>query len=228
MKRNLFCILGLLLLLALVSCKNEEDFSIPIDGDGNVYRTLQIGERTWMVGPLYTTTFNDGSPIVLDETWSSVGSRPVYCGYDNDLSHGSKYGHLYNWPAVASGRLAPKGWHVATADDWTDLARNFGGWDNAGIALKALTGWAFYTDSVTATNESGLGLLPTGCRENYTDSAAHHGEFHGMGFEGFWWTSTPVGVGDGGMLMSLSYRNNELWGHGSAPDFGAAVICVKN
>lgn len=226
MKRVFLCLY--LAACLLVSCRKEEDFSIPIDGDGNVYGTLQIGARTWMLGALRTTSYNDGSPIALDEAWNRADEAAVYCCYGNDLRNGAKYGRLYNWHAVCSGRLAPKGWHVATVADWTDLARNFGGWDSAAVALKALTDWEFYDRSIAATNASGLGLLPTGCRENYPDSVEHHGEFHDLGFKGFWWTSTPNSVGEGGMLMELSYKSNELFGHGSAPDFGAAVLCVKN
>lgn len=225
MKRLFFCFTLLLFLFA--SCKKEEDFSIPIDGEGHVYATLQIGSRTWMLGALNTTLYNDGSPILLDTAWSRADRAAVYCNYDNDPKNAEKYGRLYNWHAVNSGRLAPKGWHVATKDDWEDLARTFGGLYSAGIALKALTDWEFYSDSITATNESGLGLLPTGCRENYMDSVAHHGEFHDRGRVGFWWTSTQS-IGSGGYVMSLSYKSNELLGYNSAPDFGAAVLCVKD
>lgn len=226
MKRLSFC--SVLLLLLLVSCKKEEaDFSIPVDGDGRVYGTLQIGSNTWMIGALNTTTFNDGTPIALDEAWTRAGSEAVYCNYDNKLENAAKYGRLYNWYAVSSGRLAPKGWHVATKDEWEDLVDVCGGLYNAAIALKALTDWEFYSDSIAATNASGLGLLPTGCRENYIDTVGHHGEFHDRGRTGFWWTSTPS-VGSGGYVMSLSYKSNELLGYNSAPDFGAAVLCVKD
>lgn len=225
MKRLFFCFT--LLLFLLVSCKKEEDFSIPIDGEGHVYGTLQIGSRTWMLGALNTTLYNDGSPILLDTGWNSADDMAVYCNYNNDPKNAEKYGRLYNWYAVNSGRLAPKGWHVATKDDWEDLARTFGGLFSVGIALKALTDWEFYSDSITATNESGLGLLPTGCRENYMDSVVHHGEFHDRGRVGFWWTSTPS-IGSGGYVMSLSYNSDELFGRSAAPDLGAAVLCVKD
>lgn len=192
-----------------------------------MYGTLQIGSRTWMLGALNTTLYNDGSPILLDTGWNSADDMAVYCNYNNDPKNAEKYGRLYNWYAVNSGRLAPKGWHVATKDDWEDLAHTFGGLLSVGIALKALTDWEFYSDSITATNESGLGLLPTGCRENYRDSVVHHGEFHDLGRVGFWWTSTPS-IGSGGYVMSLSYNSDELFGRSAAPDLGAAVLCVKD
>ncbi|MGN0187346.1 MAG: fibrobacter succinogenes major paralogous domain-containing protein [Paludibacteraceae bacterium] len=213
----------------LCACEKEADYSTPIDGDGNVYPTLQIGAQTWMLGTLHTTTYNDGTPIVEDRTWNQADATPVYCYYDNDTRNNTYM--LYNWAAVKSGKLAPKGWHIATKSDWENLARTYGGWGEAGIALKAITGWEpCENDSlnVRATNESGLGLLPTGCRETYLDeNGLHHGEFHDIGYHGFWWTSTPA-TGNGGYMMRLFYNSNELLGISSSPDFGAAVLCVKD
>ena len=227
MKKTLLFLLPMALLLA--SCEKEEDYSIPIDGDGNVYSTLQIGAYTWM-GPLYTTSFNDGSPIAHDRTWSNAGSEAVYCCYNNNPDSVEIYGRLYNWFAASSKNIAPKGWHVATEAEWSSLVEQFGdgGWGEVAIALKATKRWEYFSDDVYATNESGLGMLPSGCRENYRDSVMHDAEFHDFGKMGYWWTSTQSIMGNSGKMMTLSYRNNELFGHDAAPDFGAAIFCVKN
>ncbi len=226
MKKTLLFLLPMALLLA--SCeKEEEDYSIPIDGDGNVYSTLQIGANTWM-GPLYTTSFNNGSPIAHDRTWSSAGNEAAYCCYNNNPDSVEIYGRLYNWFAASSKNIAPKGWHVATEAEWSSLAEQFGGWGEAAIALKATTRWEYFSDDVYATNESGLGLLPSGCRENYRDSVTHVAEFHDFGIKGHWWTSTADMMGNSGKMMTLSHSSNELWGHSCSPDFGAAIFCVKN
>ncbi len=228
MKKTHFLVTALCATL-LCACEKEADYSTPIDGDGNVYRTIQIGAQTWMLGTLRTTTYNDGTPIAEDRTWDKAGTTPVYCHYNNDPRNNTYL--LYNWAAVKTGKLAPKGWHVATQNDWMNLTRTYGGWGQAGIALKAIAGWEpCPNDSlgVQATNESGLGLLPTGCRENYLDSiGSHHGEFHDAGYRGFWWTSTPA-TGAGGFLMRLLYDSNELFGSSASADFGAAVLCVKD
>ena len=211
-------------LFLLISCEKEqpEDYSIPVDGDGNTYKTLVIGTQTWMVGNLRTTHLNDGTPIEQDVQWKNANTKPVFCYYDNNSSNDSTYGMLYNWHAVNSGKLAPKGWHVATLQDWETLAARFGGLSKAGGALKALELWSEPNTGVT--NSSGLGLLPTGCCLGARES----GIFEEQGDFGYWWTSTPGQMG-GGWRMKLSYNSEVLDGLGSSgPDFGYAVLCVKD
>lgn len=209
-------------LFVLLSCEREDkDYSIPVDGDGNTYQTIVIGTQTWMVGNLHTTHLNDGTPIEQDVKWENADIKPVFCYYDNNASNDSTYGMLYNWYAINSGKLAPKGWHVATLQDWETLAARYGGLSKAGGALKALEIWR--EPNIGATNSSRLGLLPTGCCLGSFDN----GIFEGQGDIGYWWTSTPGQMG-GGWRMILSYDSEELPGNTSGPDFGYAVLCVKD
>lgn len=210
-------------LFVLLSCEREDkDYSIPVDGDGNTYQTIVIGTQTWMVGNLHTTHLNDGTPIEQYVQWKNANTKPVFCYYDNNSSNDSTYGMLYNWHAVNSGKLAPKGWHVATLQDWETLAARYGGLSKAGGALKALEIWR--EPNTGATNSSRLGLLPTGC----CLGSFENGIFEGQGEIGYWWTSTPAMGGAGGEMMKLSYNSEELQGNGSGPDFGYAVLCVKD
>src|ERR1035441_4507351 len=90
------------------------------DIDGNVYQTVKIGNQIWTVENLRVTRFNDGTAIPLDTstaTWDSIWNNgltiPAYCYYNNMTNTDSikKWGALYNWYAVNTGKLAPKGWH---------------------------------------------------------------------------------------------------------------------
>ena len=97
-----------------------------IDIDGNVYQAVRIGEQVWTVKDLRVTRYNDGSAIVRSETnaeWAaSFRGTAAYCFYDNDsASYADKYGALYNWYAVNTGKLAPKGWHVPDNAEWDAL-----------------------------------------------------------------------------------------------------------
>jgi len=93
------------------------------DGGGNHYPVVHIGSakgesgsekgttvQTWMAVNLKTVKFNDETviPLVTDPTsWLSL-TGPGYCWYNNDeLSNKDKFGALYNWYAVNTGKLFP-------------------------------------------------------------------------------------------------------------------------
>lgn len=214
--------IAIILSISLISCKKiVSNYDIPIDGDGNVYTTITIGTQTWMVENLHTTHFNDGTKILEDTTWNHASDMPTYCYYDNNPANESTYGILYNWYAVNTGKLAPEGWHVATQEDWNLLADYLGGLALAGGKLKALQIWE--EPNTGASNASGLGLLPTGC----CLGSFEYGKFENIGYIGYWWTSTSS-LGGGGWTRQLSYDSEALAGFGAGPDFGFAVLCVKN
>lgn len=73
-----------------------------------------------MAEDLRTGTYNDGTSIPnLTEGWPWVqATAGAWCYYENDSSHGTIYGKLYNWYAAAHPMICPKGWHVPTDADW--------------------------------------------------------------------------------------------------------------
>jgi len=196
-------VLGLFILL-MNSCSNTEErfltkASLVTDMDGNVYSTVIIGTQEWMVENLKTTKYNDGTsiPHIIDSVAWSTLTTPGYCFYNKDTSCQTKYGALYNWYAVNTGKLAPLGWHIATDAEWTTLttylANNGFGYGGSGSdvakALAANTDWASYsTDGAigydpTCNNSSGFAGYPGGCRNE-------KGSFFYIGNYGFWWSSS--------------------------------------
>ena len=86
------------------------------DQDGNFYKTVTIGTQTWMAENLRTMKYNDGTNIPLVTSgiaWNNLNTG-AYCNYNNTTNSDTiaTYGRLYNWYAVNTGKLAPKGWHV--------------------------------------------------------------------------------------------------------------------
>ena len=91
-----------------------------VDVEGNKYATLKIGNREWMIENLRSKHLNDGT---------SIGELVNYSDRTFDDRHNPRYFSenkfynqvLYNWEVVNTQKIAPKGWHVATVDDWLDL-----------------------------------------------------------------------------------------------------------
>ena len=152
--------------------------------------TVVIGNQEWMSENLNVTTFRNGDPIPhaqTDEEWKKAGDNgnPAWCYYDNDTENGKEYGKLYNWYAVNDTRLlTPKGWHVPTDGEWSDLIDFLGGEKVAGKKMKSSDGWS---DNY-GTNESRFTGLPGGYR-------GYDGSYRNIGNYGYWWTSTEAKKG---------------------------------
>jgi uncharacterized protein (TIGR02145 family) len=171
------------------------------DIDGNVYNTVTIGAQTWTVDNLKTTRYNDGTaiPLVTDRfEWVTLAA-PGYCWYNNDISNKENYGALYNWHVIATGKLAPVGWHVPTDAEWeimqNYLIANGYNWDGTTTgnkiakSLAAKTNWNTSTypgaigNDLTTNNRSGFSGLPVGIRNS-------HGDFEAIGYLGDYWSAT--------------------------------------
>jgi uncharacterized protein (TIGR02145 family) len=155
------------------------------DQDGNVYLTVTIGTQTWMAENLRTTTYNDGAAIpnaADNDSWAS--STGAYCNYNNttDTDTIATYGRLYNWYAVNTGKLAPKGWHVPTDAEWTTLTTYLVE-RVSGDKLKETGTKHWNSPNTGATNETGFTALPGGDRD-------YDGAFLGIGGFGLWWSAT--------------------------------------
>jgi uncharacterized protein (TIGR02145 family) len=195
------------------------------DADGNVYTTVKIGNQVWTVENLKTTKCNDGTPIPLitePSEWTTYdgNKKPAYCWYDNDVAYKSLYGALYNWYAVNTGKLAPKGWHVSTDADWSVLEKylidNGYDWDTTkedhtiakSMAAKTNWAWASPKDSGTigndssTNNRSGFSALPGGFR-------LISGNFRNIGTTGRWWSATEYDTSQA-WRYNLRYDSDNL------------------
>lgn len=170
--------------VAAVYKKPECGIASVTDADGNIYNIVTIGNRCWMAENLRVSA---GIAEVSDSLqWKNIYDNglqtPAWCYYQNNPTNGATYGKLYNWYAVATGRLCPVGWHIPTHDEWQNLVDYLGGNSKAGGALKNTTGWN--VPNTGATNSSGFSALPGGFRsENY-------GIFTDAGITGYYWSST--------------------------------------
>ncbi len=169
------------------------------DIDGNVYQTVQIGDRLWMAENLKVTHYRNGDPIpkvTNDSQWTGLSSG-AYCYYDNDPDNADIYGALYNWFAVDDSRsIAPEGWHVPTDEEIKQLEMELGmsqsqansrGFRGTNEGSKLAGGYNLWQDDVLRNNPefdtSGFSFFPGGYRSN-------DGPFNDMSISGNLWSST--------------------------------------
>ncbi len=177
------------------------DGTVLKDVNGNIYKTVVIGDQVWMAENLKVTKYNDGSPISV-----------IY--YDNDVNNVSSYGALYNWYTVTT-KICPVGWHVPSDAEWTTLTDYIG--SDAGTKLKSISGW---DNDGNGTDDYGFSGVPGGLRSD-------GGNFKYIGSHGTWWSSTPH-YSSSAWLRSLDSNNSNLSriDYGKVGCF--SVRCIKD
>lgn len=170
---------------------NPYDAMPIMDIDGNTYKVIMSEEGVWMAENLKTTRFNDGKAIpqnknkVAWEAWSSVKS-PMYGWHSSDPKYRETYGAMYNWHAVGTGKLCPKGWHVPTEKEWNDLMDYAGSSQKSGdnpskLKESGTTHWK--SPNKGAANAIHFNALPAG-EVSYFNTDEEPGTMT------TWWTSS--------------------------------------
>lgn len=217
-KINLFFISVLLIML---SCNTNTNTVTDIDG--NIYRTVKIGTQVWMAENLKVKHYQNGDLIenvTSDSDWIKL-STGAWCIYSNDTIYGKMYGNLYNWYAVNDARkLAPKGWHIATDEEWTTLTNYLGGKIKAGGKLKEAGTTHWETPNTGATNKVMFCALPGGYRYN-------NGWFSDGGYYGYWWSSTNINT-KYAWSRYLIFGNSLMNRENNMKLDGYSVRCVKD
>lgn len=193
------------------------------DYEGNSYNTVNIGNQTWMAENLRSIKLNDGTSIPLvtnNNTWSNL-TTPAYSYYSNDsTSYKARFGALYNWYTVQSGKLCPAGWHVPSDSEWTTLSSSLGVDSIAGGKLKATGSFMWLAPNLYATNTTGFSALPGGYR-------FYNGSYQNSSFSGNWWTSTSFSTG-AAYYRYLYYNTGKITRNSIDKQYGFSVRCIKD
>jgi len=123
---------------ANVRIEKLSDYTDP--RDGQKYRIVKIGGKTWMAQNLSYQTGNS------------------WC-YGGDNSNSEKYGRLYDWNTAKTA--CPDGWRLPSREEWNHLVAAAGG-NAAGKALKSTSGW---DDNGNGTDGYGFSALSGGYRD---------------------------------------------------------------
>ena len=175
--------------------------------DGQVYKTVKIGDQVWMAENLNF------------ETDSS------FC-YNDSVEYCAKYGRLYTWTAAMNA--CPDGWRLPSETDFVNLVKAVGGEKEAGTKLKSTSGWNDYEgESGNGTDAFGFSVLPAGM--------GNVGIYSGEDYTTYFWGSTECGsegvpeTGDGcASTMSMDYDDVDVSLKSyAAKDLWLSVRCVK-
>ncbi len=195
------------------------------DVDGNVYSTVKIGTQLWMAENLKVTHKADGTaiPLVTDNTaWANLGDNntdKAYCYYDNSNTNRDTYGALYTYAAAKDA--CPSGWHLPSDAEWTELTDYIGTSGHSGTegtAMKSTTGW---NSGGNGTDIYDFSALPGGDRDG------GDGAFDGVGYYGYWWSSTEI-ASRYAYYRYLDYGNANVGRYDYIKSYGFSVRCVRD
>lgn len=205
------------------------------DIEGNVYKTVKIGNQWWMAENLKVKHYKNRRAIpkvTSDREWDFLwrNEKGAYCNYNNYPYNNATYGRLYNWYAVSnSNGLAPEGWHIPTDEEWKQLEIQLGmshsdadktDWRGMyeGSKLKDF-GKKYWKFPNLANNASGFSALPCGFRSN---------TFHGIGIFAIFWSVSDAGSKSHAWIRILSNINSNIKREFYRKEMGFSVRCVKD
>lgn len=221
--------------------------------DYQVYKTVTIGEQTWMAQNLnYAYT---GVQYKINTIYTSNSTS--WCA-DNVADSCAKYGRAYTWAAaIDSVALAndkdnpqtcgyikscdrftaealaskpirgvcPSGWHLPSDAEWNILITTVGGKDVAGKALKSIDGWRYTLDDVSGNGSDAYGFsaLPAGYRMGYKDA------FDDVGRSASFWSATQYDLsGNSAYFMELVFNGeyaSQLYNYKFSGNY---IRCLKD
>lgn len=223
-------------LLIFISLFLPKAFSQTVtDVEGQIYKTVVIGNLEWMAENLNTAKYSNGDLILHIEdsiTWDTL-TRGAWVYYQNDSSnYAADYGKYYNWEVVNDSRnVCPTGWRVPSDADWDSLSSFIGG-SSAGGKLKDSTSNFWNSPNSGASDDYGFKALPGGRRiKTYppgnTTPGSNRFVFENIGeYAYFWssWNNHPTTR----KTWELEYNRNLLWKRNSSYLNASNIRCVKN
>ena len=139
--------------------------------DGQTYKTVVIGDQTWMAQNMNLETEESFCYNDSDETCSPDGRFYTWADAMDGKGRWSDDGKGCGENSTCSARypirgICPEGWHLPSKEEFKILVESLGGIDGAGDSLKSTSGWeeydGFYKRSGNGTDAYGFGALPLG------------------------------------------------------------------
>ena len=168
------------------------------DQDGYTYHTVTIGNQCWLKENIRAKYDVDGILIPKGDVETMVIERNPKvvgrCYPDGNQENHEDYGYLYTWEAAK--KVCPKGWHLPTHVEWSDLqyhlmTNDYCGDSRLNIAksLAAQEGWdesivkCAIGNHATHNNSTDFTAMPAGeCVDGFQD----------FGRNAYFWSATDL------------------------------------
>lgn len=195
------------------------EYGYVTDVEGKTYKTVRLGQQTWMAENLRATQFNDGTKIPF--TAASLGKKqtPAYTDYTRFNQYYQDqlrpYGMYYNGYTPLQGNHCPLGLHVPTKSDIETLI-SFLGKNNTAKNLKSKE--SAYWESGKGNNRPGFNALGAGffTTDDFDGGQRRNAE---------WWSSTER---DATSVWTMSIGVNDMYLSASSKSYGYPCRCVKD
>lgn len=224
------------------------------DIDGNLYKTVRVGNQIWMAENLRVTKYNNGDDIlsgINNEDWENLeeGAFAVFPhetidGLSSEAEVVQAYGKLYNWYAIDDDRnICPEGWHVPDKEEWAQLLNflkdefnieNEDQTDAAGNALKSCrqVDSPFQGCNTSAhprweSHDTHHGFDKFGFSAFPGGLRYTYGGFNWIGFFGYWWSSTEFSSASA-WQQSIRRDSGVVQGTNTKKTHGYSVRCVRD
>jgi uncharacterized protein (TIGR02145 family) len=206
------------------------------DIDGNIYKTIQIGNQRWMAENLRVTKFSNGDVVSNNlDTIVTCGQNPSpnWLYYDNNPLNNCPYGKLYNGYVVLDSRnVCPSGWHIPSNSDWNQMVKYLDPNADttstlifppqssyAGGLLKS-TGTSLWTaPNSGAANTTGFSTVPSGIAHCQNGS-------YNLNTQALFWTSHYVGFGF--YIRILQSDDSGIFFHAYAIRSHLSIRCIED
>ena len=208
--------------------------------DGQVYKTVKIGDQIWMAQNLnyaYLQSTDDLDSI-------------SFC-YNDSLEYCKKYGRLYTWAAAMdsvgiwndNGKgcgfggkscsplypvrgVCPEGWHLPSYEEWEALLYAVGGKSTAGKMLKYIDGWNEFQGKIGNGDDAySFSVLAAGYRDYYKMYGGV--SYDNDGYSTSFWISSISG-GYEAHCVKFDYDDETAYFSSNYNNDGRSIRCLKD
>lgn len=176
-----------------------------VDRDGNVYNLKVMSDnRLWMTDNL------------------NINIAGSYC-YEDSAQHCRQFGRLYTWKSAQEGcRMLGEGWHLATDEEWKQMAKQYGG-----VYGDSKDSGKTVYKSLLSGGGSGFNAVLGGGRGAGEERRPGERSYGRLNAHGFYWSATESGK-DAAWFYNFGKGSGKLYRQNDGEKEEAiSVRCVK-